>query len=155
MVNYCTISTDRSWYVTRYLTCSRGTLFVASCCPLQGENLFVHTKFWSEITSNISCIGFSASYLRPSLTSIQKFNYHIAAGSKFFCFHGLKTLFCNMFIPHRYTLHLVHLFSSWPTALHVTWTIGRNSTVILHEFCAPQNWPLPAVLLRRVDWTWQ
>ena len=66
------------WYVTCYLTCSRDTLFMASCYLLQAENLFIHTKFWSEITLNFSCIRFSASYLRPSLTAIKKFNYHIA-----------------------------------------------------------------------------
>ena len=69
-----TISTDCSWYVTHYLTCSQDTLFMASCYPLQAEILFIHTKFWSEITLNFSCIRFSASYLRPS---IKKLNYHI------------------------------------------------------------------------------
>ena len=39
--DYCTISTDRSWYVTRYLTCSRDTSFMTICYPLQPENLFI------------------------------------------------------------------------------------------------------------------
>ena len=30
----------------------------------------------------------------------------------FAVFVAIKSLFCNMFIPHRYTLHLLHLFSS-------------------------------------------
>jgi hypothetical protein len=45
---YCTIPTDHSWYVTRYLTCSWDTLFMTSCYPLQPENLFIHTKFRSK-----------------------------------------------------------------------------------------------------------
>ena len=39
--DYCTISTDRSWYVTRYLTCSRNTSFMTLCYPLQPEKLFI------------------------------------------------------------------------------------------------------------------
>src|ERR1700678_548529 len=71
---YCSVSTDFSRYVTRYLYCSRDTSFMTSRYPLHPENLFVHATFRSQNHLSFGCMGSNTLYLGPSCTSIKKLN---------------------------------------------------------------------------------
>ena len=86
-LEYCSVSTNCSRYVTRYLYCSRDTRLMTSCYPLHPEKLFVHATFRSLNHLNFWLHGVHCTlYLGPSCSSIKKLNCHLS-GHEQLC-HG-------------------------------------------------------------------